>query len=1139
MPSSTAIPIAKLKGKTEGGDKLPQLPVAALQMGRRANSYQPPSVLESVMGVESKKSVAPESYIRPKRVSTSTGHQRPSVDSDDFIHHVPLSMQQSGFIPVVGEENGTMKRTSPKNGTSSTSSAPLPSSLHQIQQQQQQQTQQQPQNNVSVSKKFKAAAEGARSGSGGTERSRSRTSSVSEESRVQNIIMHHPPSDTFQEELQALMVSPHCASPPNPPGDSTLAAALARATPANISSSASQKFALDLAFSSNNSIGTLTGGASGATQHTPVSIGPATDEIPGAHHGSGTISTSSITNAVGFTISAGHSSTTSSENASASGSHHSDHPTVEGSHYETSSNSSSSKNKHESNSNVTAVEKDVFRTTIAPGSVASSAPASSTMRTITVSTFSKSGATTHTTTSSKPASPRITVEMSQHHQKSNSQDSSSIPISAFPQIDSTQSKAILDAPAAGTAAASQAASTSSTNVASASTSASASSTSAIASATATSATSAVQSSGTGVNSATGSPRSTSLANLGGNDTDSDSLASGSDFDEYSDDDDLGYIRVGAHSMSSRNLVQHLSVWAMDEGSDSDSDSSLSSDDDDDDDVEDEDSSDSDSGSGDDDDGHVIGVGIGIGGKGEGGVKSKKKKKKKTSGPHSRSGSHPTPASVASASIDAKPSSTSKRTASAKGTGARAQEEGRTSSTMFHMEDVSSPSAKRSSSSGGKKRVYQPSKWLSRPLPADGPTPYLKLPSSQPPPTPATTTTTTSSGTSTPLPNSSAALAASTIATPSDFSIVNVKRSRHERELQLEYFNMKVVYDRQKTGFEATHDFPIRISDVIAGRYEIVEYLGSAAFSRAVKCIDHLRGTTVCLKIIKNNKDYFDQSLDEIKLLTLIRTACGGRCDEFHVLELYDYFYFKEHLFLVCELLRENLYEVYKYNRQSGETIYFNIPRLQRVAWQCLIALNFIHRKNLIHCDLKPENILIKSYSRSLIKVIDFGSSCFTSDQLSSYVQSRSYRAPEVVLGYPYDQRIDIWSLGCILAELWTGRVLFQNESLATLIAKHIGIIGVEKSDRQYLKDAPLADDIFTTEGVVFEKKPGNGASVTSSSSTTEFIQIKKTTLRKRLQTTDALFLSFVSSLLRINPMERPTSWEAMHHPWFRQVYPEP
>ena len=82
---------------------------------------------------------------------------------------------------------------------------------------------------------------------------------------------------------------------------------------------------------------------------------------------------------------------------------------------------------------------------------------------------------------------------------------------------------------------------------------------------------------------------------------------------------------------------------------------------------------------------------------------------------------------------------------------------------------------------------------------------------------------------------------------------------------------------------------------------------------------------------------------------------------------------------------------------------------------------------VIHCDLKPENIVIKSYSRCEIKVIDFGSSCFITDNLTTYIQSRSYRAPEVILGCEYDYRIDIWSVGAILAELYTGLVHIETD----------------------------------------------------------------------------------------------------------------
>lgn len=102
--------------------------------------------------------------------------------------------------------------------------------------------------------------------------------------------------------------------------------------------------------------------------------------------------------------------------------------------------------------------------------------------------------------------------------------------------------------------------------------------------------------------------------------------------------------------------------------------------------------------------------------------------------------------------------------------------------------------------------------------------------------------------------------------------------------------------------------------------------------------------------------------------------------------------------------------------------------MQSITIQLLEALQFLHGLGLIHCDLKPENILVKSYRRCEVKVIDLGSSCFNTDHLCSYIQSRSYRAPEVILGLLYDEKIDIWSLGCILAELCTGNVSLNDGS---------------------------------------------------------------------------------------------------------------
>ncbi|GMN51459.1 hypothetical protein TIFTF001_020621 [Ficus carica] len=328
----------------------------------------------------------------------------------------------------------------------------------------------------------------------------------------------------------------------------------------------------------------------------------------------------------------------------------------------------------------------------------------------------------------------------------------------------------------------------------------------------------------------------------------------------------------------------------------------------------------------------------------------------------------------------------------------------------------------------------------------------------------------------------------------------------------------------RTGFEEDKNFHVVLNSVIAGRYHVTEYLGSAAFSKAIQAHDLHTGMDVCVKIIKNNKDFFDQSLDEIKLLKYVNKH--DPADKYHLLRLYDYFYYREHLLIVCELLKANLYEFHKFNRESGGEVYFTMPRLQSITIQCLEALQFLHGLGLIHCDLKPENILVKSYSRCEVKVIDLGSSCFETDHLCSYVQSRSYRAPEVILGLPYDKKIDVWSLGCILAELCTGNVLFQNDSPATLLARVIGIIG--PIEQGMLAKGHDTYKYFTKNHMLYERN--------QETSRLEYLIPKKTSLRHRLPMGDQGFIDFVAHLLEVNPKKRPSAAEAIKHPWLSYPY---
>ena len=130
--------------------------------------------------------------------------------------------------------------------------------------------------------------------------------------------------------------------------------------------------------------------------------------------------------------------------------------------------------------------------------------------------------------------------------------------------------------------------------------------------------------------------------------------------------------------------------------------------------------------------------------------------------------------------------------------------------------------------------------------------------------------------------------------------------------------------------------------------------------------------------------------------------------------------------------------------------------LQTVARDTATGLYFMHKQGIIHCDIKPENILFNNTTLDGIKIIDFGCSCYVGKILYSYIQSRYYRAPEVVLGREYGPEIDIWSLGCVLCELVTGTPIFPAKDETELMVMLIKVIGmppkslIETSQRSHL-----------------------------------------------------------------------------------------
>uniref|UniRef100_A0A2K6EEX1 Serine/threonine-protein kinase PRP4 homolog n=1 Tax=Propithecus coquereli TaxID=379532 RepID=A0A2K6EEX1_PROCO len=169
--------------------------------------------------------------------------------------------------------------------------------------------------------------------------------------------------------------------------------------------------------------------------------------------------------------------------------------------------------------------------------------------------------------------------------------------------------------------------------------------------------------------------------------------------------------------------------------------------------------------------------------------------------------------------------------------------------------------------------------------------------------------------------------------------------------------------------------------------------------------------------------YQKTGLKELEFLKKLNDADPD--DKFHCLRLFRHFYHKQHLCLVFEPLSMNLREVLK---KYGKDVGLHIKAVRSYSQQLFLALKLLKRCNILHADIKPDNILVNE-SKTILKLCDFGSASHVADNdITPYLVSRFYRAPEIIIGKSYDYGIDMWSVGCTLYELYTGKILFAGKT---------------------------------------------------------------------------------------------------------------
>ena len=324
-------------------------------------------------------------------------------------------------------------------------------------------------------------------------------------------------------------------------------------------------------------------------------------------------------------------------------------------------------------------------------------------------------------------------------------------------------------------------------------------------------------------------------------------------------------------------------------------------------------------------------------------------------------------------------------------------------------------------------------------------------------------------------------------------------------------NKYSFYTNQKND-DSEGDYKIIKGDHLDYRYEIKNILGNGSYGEAIKCFDHKTNENVCIKIIKSNDKFQSQAMIEIKILEHIKEHDIN--NEYNIVKYYSYFKFRKHICIVFELLDSNLYEYIKNNNFQG----FDIKQIKQFTTEILFCLTFLKSQKILHCDLKPENILLYKNNKN-VKVIDFGSSCYEKEKMYSYIQSRFYRAPEVILEQGYNYEIDIWSLGCILCELFTGFPIFPGED--------------ERDQLNYIMeylDIPPMDiiNISRKKNLFFDK---NYFPFQISNSKGKIRKPNTKSFKEFLSGSNENFIDFIKKCLKWDPKNRLTPEEGLLHPF--------
>ncbi|KAK3579177.1 hypothetical protein CHS0354_022714 [Potamilus streckersoni] len=331
-------------------------------------------------------------------------------------------------------------------------------------------------------------------------------------------------------------------------------------------------------------------------------------------------------------------------------------------------------------------------------------------------------------------------------------------------------------------------------------------------------------------------------------------------------------------------------------------------------------------------------------------------------------------------------------------------------------------------------------------------------------------------------------------------------------------------------------YRVRIGEILDKRYQVYGYTGQGVFSNVVRARDAARGAQeAAIKIIRNNELMHKTGLKELEFLRKLNDADPD--DRFHCVRLFRHFFHRNHLCLVFESLSMNLREVLK---KYGKDIGLHIKAVRSYSQQLFMALKLLKRCSILHADIKPDNILVNE-SKLVLKLCDFGSASHVSENdITPYLVSRFYRAPEIIIGMGYDHAIDMWSVGSTIFELYTGKILFPGTSNNEMLKYMMDLKG--KMSNKLIRKGMFKDQHFDhnynflyheVDKVTHREKVTVLSTISPNkdllAELVGYQRLSEDQLRKVIQLRDLL-----EKVLMLDPSKRITINQALTHPFIQE-----